>query len=272
MSRTIDERVVKMQFDNAQFEKNISTSMSTLEKLKSALKLDGATKGLDQVSSRASKGVNLDKIANSVSALENRFSTFGIVGMRVLERLTDAGMNFVNRVMSSVGDSIVSGGIRRAQNIENAHFQLQGLLKDEEQVQAIMADAMDSVDGTAYAYDEAAKAASMFAASGLKAGEQMQTSLRAITGVAAVTNAQYSDISYIFTQIAGKGRIMGEDLNQFANRGMNAAATLAKYYREVKGQVDMTEQGIRDLISDKKTNIYFDEFAAPLNVSLAFLA
>ena len=265
MSKTIDQRVVEMRFDNAQFEKNVSTSMGTLEKLKSALKLDGATKGLDMVSARASKGVNLESIANSVTYLEKRFSNMGIVGMEVIRKLTDAAINFSTGVMRSVGDSIISGGIRRAQNIENAHFQLQGLLKDEEQVQAIMSDAMDSVDGTAYAYDEAAKAASMFAASGLKAGEQMQTSLRAITGVAAITNANYSDISYIFTQIAGKGRIMGEDLNQFANRGMNAAATLAKYYREVKGEVDMTEQGIRDLISDKNTNIYFDEFAAAMN-------
>lgn len=265
MSKTIDQRVVEMRFDNAQFEKNISTSMGTLEKLKTALKLDGATKGLDMVSARASKGVNLESIANSVGYLEKRFSTMGIVGMEVIRKLTDAAINFSTGVMRSVGDSIISGGIRRAQNIENAHFQLQGLLKDEEQVQAIMADAMDSVDGTAYAYDEAAKAASMFAASGLKAGEQMQTSLKAITGVAAVTNANYSDIAYIFTQIAGKGRIMGEDLNQFANRGMNAAATLAKYYREVKGEVDMTEQGIRDLISSKDTNVYFEEFAAAMN-------
>ncbi len=261
MSKTIDERIVEMRFDNAQFERNISTSMGTLEKLKKALELKGATKGLEDVSRRASKGIQMDRIADSIAAVERRFSTMGIVGMRVIERLTDTALNFAGSVMRKVGDSIISGGIRRAQNIENAHFQLQGLIKDEKEVQAVMADAMDSVDGTAYAYDEAAKAASMFAATGMQSGEKMQRSLKAITGVAAVTNSAYSDISFIFTQIAGKGRIMGEDLNQFANRGLNAAATLAKYYREVKGEVDMTEQGIRDLISGKDTNVYFEEFA-----------
>ena len=45
MSKTIDERVVSMQFDNAQFEKNVSTSMSTLDKLKKSLNLEGASKG-----------------------------------------------------------------------------------------------------------------------------------------------------------------------------------------------------------------------------------
>lgn len=261
MSKTIDERIVEMRFDNAQFERNISTSMGTLEKLKKSLELKGATKGLEDVSRRASRGIQMDRIADSIAAVERRFSTMGIVGMRVIERLTDTALNFAGRVMGKVGDSIIGGGIRRAQNIENAHFQLQGLIKDEKEVQAVMADAMDSVDGTAYAYDEAAKAASMFAATGMQSGEKMQRSLKAITGVAAVTNSAYSDISFIFTQIAGKGRIMGEDLNQFANRGLNAAATLAKYYREVKGEVDMTEQGIRDLISGRDTNIYFEEFA-----------
>ena len=33
MSTTIDQRVVEMRFDNKQFESNVSTTMSTLEKL-----------------------------------------------------------------------------------------------------------------------------------------------------------------------------------------------------------------------------------------------
>ena len=34
MSKTIDERVVSMQFDNRNFEANVKTSLSTLDKLK----------------------------------------------------------------------------------------------------------------------------------------------------------------------------------------------------------------------------------------------
>ena len=40
MSQQIDNQIVKMQFDNASFEKNVQTSMSTLDKLKQALKFD----------------------------------------------------------------------------------------------------------------------------------------------------------------------------------------------------------------------------------------
>ena len=40
MSRTIDERIVEMRFDNRQFERTVQTSLSTLDKLRQALDLD----------------------------------------------------------------------------------------------------------------------------------------------------------------------------------------------------------------------------------------
>lgn len=47
MSKTIDERIVEMRFDNKQFEEGVQTSLSTLDKLKKGLDLDGAAKGLE---------------------------------------------------------------------------------------------------------------------------------------------------------------------------------------------------------------------------------
>ena len=55
MSRTIDSKVVEMQFDNKQFESNVATSMSTLDKLKRSLNMDGATKGLENIHDAAKK-------------------------------------------------------------------------------------------------------------------------------------------------------------------------------------------------------------------------
>lgn len=255
MSKVIDKRVVEMEFNNARFEKNIQATMTSLDKLKQSLRFDGATKGFEELD-KAANSMSLDGIVSGVSALERRFSTFGIVGMRVIERMTDSVINLSHRMTSFVTDGIVQGGIKRAMNIENAHFQLQGLLKDEEAVQSIMNDAMDSVNETAYAYDSAAKAAAQFAASGMRSGEQMQGALRAITGVAAMTNSEYEDISRIFTTISGNGRVMGEQLLQLSSRGLNAAATLAEY-------LGTTESEVRSMVSDGK--ISFDIFASAMD-------
>ena len=262
MGIAVDERVVEMRFDNHQFERGVQSTMGALDKLKQSLKLDGASKGLDNVN-QAAKNVSLDGIASGVVALEKRFSTFGIVGMRVISNLTDSMMRFGRNTVGFVTDSIIGGGKRRAMNIENAHFQLQGLLKDEAKVQAVMDDAMDSVDGTAYAYDEAAKAASQFAASGMEAGEKMQASLRAITGVAAMTNSEYESISQIFTTVSGNGRLMGDQLLQLSSRGLNAAATLADYMTKVGNGAKVTEGEVREMVS--KGEISFDLFAAAMD-------
>ena len=262
MGIAVDERVVEMRFDNHQFERGVQSTMGALDKLKQSLKLDGASKGLDNVN-QAAKNVSLDGIASGVAALEKRFSTFGIVGMRVISNLTDSMMRFGRNTVGFVTDSIIGGGKRRAMNIENAHFQLQGLLKDEAKVQAVMDDAMDSVDGTAYAYDEAAKAASQFAASGMEAGEKMQASLRAITGVVAMTNSEYESISQIFTTVSGNGRLMGDQLLQLSSRGLNAAATLADYMTKVGNGAKVTEGEVREMVS--KGEISFDLFAAAMD-------
>ena len=251
MSNKIDERVVEMRFDNAQFEKNVSTTMSTLDKLKKSLNLDGAAKGLQNVNA-AAKTTSFDSLAASVSKLEYRFSTLGIVGMRVIENLTDSMMRLAQKTLNFLTSGVVQGGIKRAMNLENAHFQLQGLLKDEEAVAAVMQNVGDAVDGTAQSLDSAAKVASQLAASGMRAGDDMFKSLRAVAGVAAMTNSEYSDIGRIFTKIAGQGRLMGDDLLSLSSRGMNAAATLAE-------SMGITESAVREMVS--KGQIDFKTFA-----------
>ena len=255
MSRTVDQRVVEMQFDNGQFERNVKTSMNTLDRLKQSLNMNGATKGLENVQ-KASENIDFSRMAAGVESLQNRFSTLGIVGMRVIENLTDSAMRFANKTLSFITSGIVQGGIRRAMNLENAHFQLQGLLKDEAQVSAIMKNVNDSVDGTAYSLDAAAKVASQLAASGMRAGDEMFTSLRAVAGVAAMTNSDYESIGEIFTTVAGNGRLMGEQLLQLSSRGMNAAATLAEY-------LGKSESEVRDMVS--KGKIDFKTFAAAMD-------
>ena len=42
MSKVIDEKIVEMKFDNKNFESNVATTMSTLDKFKQKLNLTGA--------------------------------------------------------------------------------------------------------------------------------------------------------------------------------------------------------------------------------------
>lgn len=255
MSKSVEDRIVSMEFDNSKFESNVQNSMNTIEALKKSLNFDGVSKGFENIE-KAVGNVSFENIEHSVSSLENRFSTLGIVGMRVIENLTDTAMGYAKKALSFVTDGIIQGGLKRATNLENAQFQLQGLLKEDEKVKAVMQDVNNAVDGTAYSLDAAAKVASQLAASGMTAGNEMFKTLRGIAGVAAMTNSSYEDIGNVFTKVAGQGRVMADDLNRLAARGMNAAATLAD-------SLGVTEAEVREMVSDSKVS--FNMFAMAMD-------
>lgn len=226
----VDERILSMKFDNASFEKNAKVTINTLDKLQRTL--------------------DTTKLSKDISNLYSYVTKIGT------EVKTFIAIKYAIKGIDAALKSVTEGGKRRAENLENAHFQLQGLLKDEEKVSEIMNDVSKSVDGTAYGLDAAAKVASQLAASNVKAGDQMFTALRGIAGVAAMTNSSYEDIGRIFTQVAGQGRLMGDQLLQLSGRGMNAAATLAEEF-------GLTEAAVRDMVS--KGQISFDMFSQAMD-------
>lgn len=205
----------------------------------------------------ASQRFSMQSMASAVQEVSDRFSALGIVGITVLQDLTHAALNAGKSLASNIIDPIVQGGKKRAFALENARFTLQGLIKDSdggaEQIEAIMQAASDSVSGTAYALDDAASAAAQFAATGMRAGKdtrELENALAAIAGTSATVNAEYSDIAHIFTTVAGNGRLMTEQLNQFSYRGMNAAATLKDAYNAVLDGTSTLAPEIQQQIRD----------------------
>lgn len=243
----VDEKVVQMRFENSQFEQGAAKSMGTLDKLKTALKLDGATKGFSDID-KAAQNLKLDSIASGVEMLEKRFSALGIVGMTVLQNLTNSAVNTAKQMASTVQSTIFTGGKNRAMNLEQANFMFKGLKMD---VEKAMAAANNAVSGTAYGLDQAARAAAQFGASGMKAGKDMETALTAISGVAAMTNSSYDDIANIFTTVSAQGRLMGDQLLQLSVRGLNVSADLAK-------AMGKSQSEIREMVS--KGKIDFETF------------
>ena len=239
MSQTIDQRVVEMRFDNAQFEKNIKQSMDSLNQLDRSIdNLEGSD--------------GLSALSNTVGRVGDGFSTMGVVAFTAIQRITnsviDLGLKLTSKLLAPL-NQMKTGGWTRAMNIENAKFQFEGLGMD---IQQAMEDAMYAVNETAYSLDAAAMAATQLASSGVKLGDDMAHSLRAISGVAAQTNSSYEDIANVFTRVAGNGRVMGDDLRSLASRGMNAAATLGKAFNK-------SEADIRKMVS--KGQISFEQFS-----------
>lgn len=247
----IDERIIEMRFDNKEFEKNASETMSTLDKLKEKLKFNTSTKAAEELNKSITQ-IDVNPIVKSIDTIETKMSAFSVAGKRIIENLVDSAMNGLHKVISkftAVQNQIVSGGKQRALNIEQAKFQLEGLGVAWADIED---DISYGVQDTAYGLDAAAKVASQLVASQVQLGDEMKHSLLGISGVAAMTSSTYEDIGRIYTTVAGNGRLMGDQLLQLSSRGINAAATLAK-------SLGTTESAVRDMVS--KGQISFRMFS-----------
>lgn len=258
MANEIDNKIVRMEFDNKQFEKRVSTSLTTIEKLKKSLNFDEQTKSLN-LFQKSVKTFSIDDIGASLEKLEHRFSGFGIVGMTVIQEMTKSVLNLgktITNFLLAPLNQMKSGGWSRAMNIKDAEFAMKGLGIVGDKLTQIKDDINYAVSGTAYGYDAAAKAASQFAASNVQIGDSMKLALRAVSGVAAQTNSSYEEISGIFTTVAANGKLMTQQLRQLSFRGLNASATLAK-------SLGTSEATVNKLVSEGK--ISFEEFAKAMD-------
>lgn len=247
----VDERIVDMEFNNKQFETAAAQTMNTLDALKEKLTFKNASSGVDQLQ-RAVNGINVNPVLQGIEGIEYRMSTLGIAGKRVVENIVDIAMSGIHKIYNKLQtplNQIITGGKSRAQNIEQAKFQLEGLGVAWDDIQE---DINYGVQDTAYGLDAAAKVASQLVASQVELGDEMKHALLGISGVAAMTNSSYEDIGRIYTTVAGNGRLMGEQLLQLSSRGINAAAQLAK-------AMNTTEADIRDMVS--KGKISFQMFS-----------
>lgn len=250
MSNTVDQRTVEMVFDNAQFEKGISETLQSLEALDKSLGAVDSSQFASSVDEMAQSATGLDRVAEQIEGSKSKVAS-------ALESFTGLFGGFVFDVSGAIQSAFgiinsafnFQGGMNRALNIEAAKFQLEGL---HVAWSTISDDINYAVMDTAYGLDSAAKAAAQLSASQVAVGDDMKAALRGISGVAAMTNSSYDDIANVFTRVAGQGRVMANDLNSLAARGLNAAATLAE-------AMDTDEASIRDMVSAGQ--IGFKEFA-----------
>lgn len=291
MPNVLDENVVILKFDNSDFKKNTADSVKSIENLKSSLKNADSGESLSKIGKAANR-IDLSGLGRSIDTVNKRFSLMGLVGMSAINKLTTSAMSSAARIAKAVPNQIIQGGWRRALNIEQAEFLMEGLGKKFEgtydkvtkEFTGIKGAVLAAVDGTRYGLDEAAKIASQLMASGITQADDLARRLKSISGLASVTNSEFSDIGRIFSQVAGQGRMMGDDLLQISQRGINAAAKIAEYLNangkikqqaldnaiaqgkqvkkmeEISTHAKITEGDVRDMVSAGA--ISFDVFSS----------
>lgn len=247
MSQTIDSRVVEMKFDNKNFEKNVAESMKTLDALSKRVdKLEDTQVDFGKMQ-KSMNSFDLSKIDKALDSITHRFSIMGQVGASVINNITTDAYNMVkgfsSKVWGTVFGQMKTGGKARAQNVENSKFLLEGMgiVFNDEVDKAISA----AVNETAFGYDEAAMAMAQLSGASVQLGDDMNQALRAISGVAAMTNRSFSDIADIFVDSAAAGKVAGDAFNRLAERGLAAKGVMQEFYGVTADELDkMAKKGL----------------------------
>ena len=227
MSTTIDERVVEMRFDNKQFEQNIQTSLSSLDKLKKSLNLEGAAKGLETVNDAANKcSGNMSPLSNAVETVRVRFSALEVMAITALQNITNSALAAGKNLVSAFTIDPIKTGFEEYETQINA---VQTILANTsskgttlDQVNNALDELNHYADMTIYNFTEMTRNIGTFTA----AGVDLDTSVAAIKGIAnlaAVSGSnsqQESTAMYQFSQALAAGTVKLQDWNSVVNAGM----------------------------------------------------
>lgn len=225
MSRTIDEKIVSMQFDNAQFERNVRTSMGTLDRLKQSLNLTGAAKGLENVNA-AAKGLDMSPLANGLETVKAKFSALEVMAVTALANITNSAVNAGKNLVKAFTIYPIKSGFQEYETQINA---VQTILANTESkgstlqdVNRALAELNTYADKTIYNFTEMTRNIGTFTA----AGVDLKTSVSAIKGIANLaavsgsTSQQASTAMYQLSQALASGTVKLMDWNSVVNAGM----------------------------------------------------
>ena len=218
----IDERVVKMVFDSAKFEKGIAKTMELLDKFQNALLLKGASTGLDNLE-KTIGSFNMNGLNRAIDTVSDRFSTLGIIGTTALIRITNQAIDAGERLLKSLSVDQVAAGWHKFGEKTSAV----GTLVSQGNELEFVNDQMDRLnwftDETSYNFTDMANNIAKFTATG-KGLEESVTMMQGIALWAAASGQNASTASramYQLSQAMGSGVMRKEDWKSIQNTSMD---------------------------------------------------
>ena len=222
MSKTIDQRVVEMRFDNKQFESNVKTSLSTLDRLKQSLRLDGAAKGFEEIDSAARK-LDMSGLGSAVESVKSRFSALEVMAVTALANITNSVINTGKQMLESLTIKPIKQGF---DEYELKMGSIQTIMMSTgaslEEVNGYLNELNTYADRTIYSFADMTSNIGKFT----NAGVSLKDAVMAIQGVsneAAVSGANAQEASramYNFAQALSAGYVKLIDWKSIENANM----------------------------------------------------
>jgi tape measure domain-containing protein len=225
MASSIEERVVRMEFDNASFERKMSSTIQSLEKLNTTLANTGSKNGLEELS-RSANRFSMEGMGRAIDGISSKFLALATVGITALANITNKAVDAGLRIAKSLTlDQVISGYKEYELQIGSiqtilANTSAQGT--NLEQVNAALDELNAYSDKTIYNFAEMTRNIGTFTAAGVDLDTSVQ-SIKGIANVAAISGSnsqQASTAMYQLSQAIATGSVKLMDWNSVVNAGM----------------------------------------------------
>lgn len=225
MSREIDQRVVELQFDNANFERNAKESISTLDKLKEKLNFKRTGEGLKELEDRVAK-FTMKPLEDAVEGVRVKFTLLDNFVWNFFDRISNKILDVGKNLVSAFTIDPIKTGFQEYETQINA---VQTILANTQSKGSTLDDVNEALDKlnkyadlTIYNFTEMTRNIGTFTAAGV--GLQDATdAIQGIANLAAVsgsTSQQASTAMYQLSQALSAGSLKLQDWNSVVNAGM----------------------------------------------------
>lgn len=225
MAGNVDNRIVQMTFDNATFEKKLSDTIASLDKLSAALAEAGGKNGLTELNDSA-RNFNMNSVAGAVEGVSKKFLALSTIGITVLSNLTTKAVSAGINLVKSLSLTPVLDGFREYElSISSIQTILANTKKqgtDLQDVNAALDELNAYADKTIYNFAEMTRNIGTFTAAGVELDTAVQ-SIKGIANLAAIsgsTSQQASTAMYQLSQAISTGTLRLQDWNSVVNAGM----------------------------------------------------
>lgn len=263
MSKTVDERVVEMRFDNKQFEQNVQTSLSTLDKLKRSLNLDGAAKGLENVNS-AAKNCNMSGLTSAVETVHAKFSAFEVMAVTALANITNSIINTGKQMLHSLTVEPISQGF---EEYELKMGSIQTIMMSTgaslEEVNGYLNELNTYADKTIYSFADMTSNIGKFTNAGVKL-EDAVLAIQGVSNEAALSGANANEASramYNFAQALSAGYVKLIDWKSIENANMATVEFKTQLLEAAvaAGTVEKTADGMYRVLTENNQGSTMDD-------------
>ena len=263
MSKTVDERVVEMRFDNKQFEQNVQTSLSTLDKLKRSLNLDGAAKGLENVNS-AAKNCNMSGLTSAVETVHAKFSAFEVMAVTALANITNSVINTGKQMLHSLTIEPISQGF---EEYELKMGSIQTIMMSTgaslEEVNGYLQELNTYSDKTIYSFADMTSNIGKFTNAGVKL-EDAVMAIQGVSNEAAISGANANEASramYNFAQALSAGYVKLIDWKSIENANMATVEFKTQLLEAAvaAGTVEKTADGMYRVLTENNQGSTMDD-------------